>query len=178
MVREIGAFEAKNRLGTLLDWVEQGEEVVITRRGKAVARLVPNRPGASQEDARAAAQAVREMRVGTKLLGLRIKDLIDEGARVTLVLDASLTLSWFFEDEQSAVGDEVLDMVAERGRSFRGCGGWRLPMGCSLRCGGSGSMRRITTRRWRSWHGCRLQSMVKRMLTPGLARCICRIGFN
>jgi prevent-host-death family protein len=41
-MREIGAFEAKNKLGTLLDWVEQGEEVVITRRGKAVARLVPS----------------------------------------------------------------------------------------------------------------------------------------
>lgn len=40
-MKEIGAFEAKNKLGTLLDWVGQGEEVVITRRGKAVARLVP-----------------------------------------------------------------------------------------------------------------------------------------
>ena len=31
-MREIGAFEAKNRLGTLLDWVEQ--EVLITRCGR------------------------------------------------------------------------------------------------------------------------------------------------
>ena len=37
---EIGAFEAKNTLGSLLDRVERGEEVVITRRGKPVARLV------------------------------------------------------------------------------------------------------------------------------------------
>lgn len=28
------AFEAKNRLGTLLDWVASGEEVLITRHGK------------------------------------------------------------------------------------------------------------------------------------------------
>ena len=34
---EIGAFEAKNTLGTLLDRVEQGEEVVIKRHGKAIA---------------------------------------------------------------------------------------------------------------------------------------------
>jgi len=34
---------------------------------------------------------------------------------VTLVLDASLTLSWFFEDEQSEAGDDLLNMVAERG---------------------------------------------------------------
>lgn len=40
-MREIGAFEAKNRLGALLDRVERGEEIVITRRGKAVAKLVP-----------------------------------------------------------------------------------------------------------------------------------------
>jgi prevent-host-death family protein len=40
-MREIGAFEARNKLGALLDWVAAGEEVLITRRGKAVARLVP-----------------------------------------------------------------------------------------------------------------------------------------
>ena len=39
-MREVGAFEAKTRLGQLLDWVEAGEEVVITRRGKVVARMV------------------------------------------------------------------------------------------------------------------------------------------
>jgi prevent-host-death family protein len=44
-MREVGAFEAKNRFGTLLDWVERGEEVLITRRGKIVARLVPGASG-------------------------------------------------------------------------------------------------------------------------------------
>ena len=39
---QIGAFEAKNTLGALLDRVERGEEIVITRHGKAVARLIPN----------------------------------------------------------------------------------------------------------------------------------------
>ena len=39
-MREVGAFEAKNKFGQLLDWVEQGEEVAITRHGKEVARLV------------------------------------------------------------------------------------------------------------------------------------------
>jgi prevent-host-death family protein len=45
VMHEIGAFEAKNKLSTLLDRVERGEEVLITRRGKAVARLVPAEPG-------------------------------------------------------------------------------------------------------------------------------------
>ena len=37
----LGAFEAKTHLSSLLDRVAQGEEVVITKRGKPVARLVP-----------------------------------------------------------------------------------------------------------------------------------------
>jgi len=36
-MREIGAFEAKNKLGHLLDLVERGEEITITRHGKQIA---------------------------------------------------------------------------------------------------------------------------------------------
>ena len=79
MAKEVGAFEAKSRLGQLLDWVEAGEEVVITRRGKAVARLVPPSLAFSRERSRMAAQSIREMRKGVALGGLRIRDLIDEG---------------------------------------------------------------------------------------------------
>ena len=77
-MKEIGAFQAKNRLGQLLDLVEQGEEVVITRHGKAVARLVPPKAGLSRAEAREAAQRIREMSRGVTLGGLRLKDLIDE----------------------------------------------------------------------------------------------------
>ncbi len=45
----VGAFEAKTHLSSLLDRVEQGEEVTITRHGKPIARLVP------AQDARQAA---------------------------------------------------------------------------------------------------------------------------
>lgn len=55
----IGAFEAKNKLGMLLDRVEHGEEIVITRHGKPVARLVPNVEGHDRSLARAAAQRIR-----------------------------------------------------------------------------------------------------------------------
>jgi prevent-host-death family protein len=40
-MRRIGAFEAKNKLAALLDLAERGEEIVITKRGRAVAKLVP-----------------------------------------------------------------------------------------------------------------------------------------
>jgi prevent-host-death family protein len=55
----IGAFEAKNTLGSLLDRVEQGEEIVITRHGKPVARLIPSSGGINREQARAAAGRIR-----------------------------------------------------------------------------------------------------------------------
>ena len=76
-MREIGAFEAKNRLGTLLDWVENGEEVLITRRGKAVARLVPAEPGFDRAKARRAADGIIEARRGVTRGGLKFKDLGD-----------------------------------------------------------------------------------------------------
>ena len=44
-MQEVGAFEAKNTLGSLLDRVERGEEIVITRHGKPVARLVASAGG-------------------------------------------------------------------------------------------------------------------------------------
>ncbi|MGA2021893.1 MAG: type II toxin-antitoxin system prevent-host-death family antitoxin [Candidatus Sulfotelmatobacter sp.] len=57
---QIGAFEAKNSLGTLLDRVELGEEIVITRHGKPVARLVPNLARQDQDQVSAAFQRIRE----------------------------------------------------------------------------------------------------------------------
>ena len=40
-VQELGAFEAKTHLSRLLDAVEKGEKIYITRRGKRVAQLAP-----------------------------------------------------------------------------------------------------------------------------------------
>ena len=57
-MREVGAFEAKNKLGSLLDLVERGEEVVITRRGRPVARLVPEKTVKDRSAAQAAAERI------------------------------------------------------------------------------------------------------------------------
>jgi prevent-host-death family protein len=59
-MKEIGAFEAKNTLGTLLDRVQRGEEIVITRHGKPVARLVPNSERIDRNQARATLQRIRD----------------------------------------------------------------------------------------------------------------------
>ena len=58
---EIEAAEAKNAFSALLDRVERGEEVVITRRGRAVARLVPIEGAKDRSRAREAARHIREL---------------------------------------------------------------------------------------------------------------------
>jgi prevent-host-death family protein len=78
-MREVGTFEAKNKLSALLDQVEHGAEIVITRRGKAVAKLVPAGLGFDRVKARRAASGLRDASKGIKLRGLKIKDLIDAG---------------------------------------------------------------------------------------------------
>lgn len=57
---QIGAFEAKNTLGSLLDRVEQGEEIVITRHGKPIAKLLPNDTRIDREQVQAAFDRIRE----------------------------------------------------------------------------------------------------------------------
>jgi len=60
---QVGAFEAKNSLGALLDRVEGGEEILITRHGRPVARLVPNHAGVDRAQVQAAMNRIRT-RVG------------------------------------------------------------------------------------------------------------------
>ncbi len=80
-MREVGAFEAKNTLSALLDLANRGEEIIITRHGREVARLVPPRGSFNREAAREAARNIRAMSEGVTLGGLSIKDLINEGRR-------------------------------------------------------------------------------------------------
>ncbi len=76
----MGAFEAKTHLSTLLDRVAAGEEVVITKHGRPVARLV----GAQHIDRVRASEAfekLKTLRKGTTLGGISWKELRDEGRR-------------------------------------------------------------------------------------------------
>lgn len=56
---EVGTFEAKNNLSALLDRVERGEEITITRRGRPIARLV-RAILVDREAVQAAAARIRE----------------------------------------------------------------------------------------------------------------------
>jgi len=60
-MREVGAFEAKTKLSELLDRVEHGEEILITRRGKPVARLVAPHKGSGRRPRKAAADELLQI---------------------------------------------------------------------------------------------------------------------
>ena len=77
---KIGAFEAKTHLSNLLDQVERGVTITITRHGRPVARLIPI-AGSSRDERRRAIAELKQLRAGQTLGGLSVRELIDEGRR-------------------------------------------------------------------------------------------------
>lgn len=77
----IALFEAKNRLSELIDRVQAGEEFVITRRGKEVARLALPAAGDAAQRAGDAVAGLRASRQGVSLGRLKSRDLMSEGRR-------------------------------------------------------------------------------------------------
>jgi len=83
----VTALEAKTRFGELLDRVARGEEIVITRHDKPVARIVPEgRPSLDKvrraaEDLRALRQEIAERKGFKPLTDKEIRDAINEGRR-------------------------------------------------------------------------------------------------
>jgi prevent-host-death family protein len=79
-MRSVGTFEAKTHLSALLEQVERGEEITITRHGRAVARLVPVAAVSHDRLAQTVAR-LKSFRRGRRLGGLSVKALIEEGRR-------------------------------------------------------------------------------------------------
>ena len=84
----VSAFEAKTRFGELLERVTRGEEIVITRHEKPVARIVPE--GARRlDDVRRAVAGLRQLqhRIAHRTKGKvtlsdrEVRSAIDEGRR-------------------------------------------------------------------------------------------------
>jgi prevent-host-death family protein len=79
-MERVGIYDAKAHLSEIVERVESGAEVVITRRGKAVARIVPMK--ATAKDSRtAAAKRIRQLREKWAIGRVSIRKLIDEGRR-------------------------------------------------------------------------------------------------
>lgn len=80
----VTAFEAKTRFGELLERVSRGEEVVITRHDKPVARLVPEGPQ-RLDDVRRSVEGLRALqhrirrRSKAQLSDREVRESIDHG---------------------------------------------------------------------------------------------------
>ncbi|MBM4353616.1 MAG: type II toxin-antitoxin system prevent-host-death family antitoxin [Deltaproteobacteria bacterium] len=77
-VHIVGAFEAKTHLADLLRRVDNGEEFVIERRGRPVARLIPYSKGARSPTLAETVEEMRSVRSGLKG-PFDIRELISEG---------------------------------------------------------------------------------------------------
>ncbi len=78
-MRQVGVYEAKTHLPELLECVERGEEIEITRHGKPIAHLVPL--AKPRMTPREAVEGLRKMRKWKLPEGMTIKDLINEGRK-------------------------------------------------------------------------------------------------
>ena len=76
--KEVGLFEAKTRLSALVARVQRGEEIIITKHGVPVARLIPAGESARRNPSQAAAK-IRELRRGIVLGDLSLRSLVEEG---------------------------------------------------------------------------------------------------
>ena len=77
----VGAYEAKTHLSELLEKVEAGEEITITRHGSPVAKLVPVKKKATADERAAAIQRIQMLGASLSLGGLKAKHLIEEGRK-------------------------------------------------------------------------------------------------
>ena len=78
---EIGAYEAKTHLPQLLKRIQQGEQFVITKHGRPVAKLVP----ASRSDPDAIQQTINNIQSFREILrkrGVRIQRLLKKDERL------------------------------------------------------------------------------------------------
>ena len=74
----VGAFEAKTHFSALLERVARGEEVLITKHGKPIARLVPEHV-IDRERVGGVIARLKDLAKGSRLDGLTVRQLRDEG---------------------------------------------------------------------------------------------------
>ncbi|MGE5505143.1 MAG: type II toxin-antitoxin system Phd/YefM family antitoxin [Actinomycetota bacterium] len=80
-MREIAASEAKTHLPQLLDEVERGETLVITRHGRPIARLVPEHDRRQDEIATVIDAIRNRRRQAPSITAAEILSARDEGRK-------------------------------------------------------------------------------------------------
>ncbi|HEY1950154.1 MAG TPA: type II toxin-antitoxin system prevent-host-death family antitoxin [Bryobacteraceae bacterium] len=81
MSNSIGSFEARTHLPALLERVQKGEHITITKHGVPVAMLVPAKASSHQKRKQVIAALKEFGRGGTLPQGITGRDLIEEGRR-------------------------------------------------------------------------------------------------
>ena len=79
-MKNVGLFEAKQKLSELVDRASHGERIGITKRGKLAAVIVPARDKTDIKEIFAAIDRIRA-RIKPLPKGMTVKDLIEEGRR-------------------------------------------------------------------------------------------------
>lgn len=80
-MKTVGSYEAKTHLPGLLEEVEHGAEITITRHGKAIARLVPVTERVNERRLKTAVERLKRFRLDRRLGDVTIKEIIEEGRR-------------------------------------------------------------------------------------------------
>lgn len=78
MKTEISSYEAKTKLPELLRQVKAGKSFTITKRGEAIAELVPS-AGVRMKDKVAAVKKMKAFMLENPARGVNIKELMEEG---------------------------------------------------------------------------------------------------
>jgi prevent-host-death family protein len=83
-VKHVGIFEARTHLSSLLDELEKGGEVTITRHGKPVAKLVQATDEPSEDVIAQRLAAIARLRARAKARGItvsheEVKSWIEDG---------------------------------------------------------------------------------------------------
>ncbi len=83
-MKHVGIFEAKTHLSALLEEVEKGGEVTITRHGKPIAKIVQATAEFSPEEIEKRREAITRLRANAREINLgashaTIKKWINEG---------------------------------------------------------------------------------------------------
>ena len=82
MARQIGAFEAKTHFSQILVKAEQGEDFIVTRRGRPVAKIIPfkKEPEMTRKDAMEQLAQMRKLYRG-KPGSFNIREAIEDGRK-------------------------------------------------------------------------------------------------
>ena len=82
MTQQIGAFEAKTHFSQIIEKAEKGEDFIVTKRGKPVAKIIPFRqePVMTRQEAMESLAEMRKLYRG-KPGDFNIREAIEEGRR-------------------------------------------------------------------------------------------------